>query len=180
VTRLLRYVTPDAYVTSVSDVEPRELYDRGFRGAIVDLDNTIVEWHADDGPSEQVTEWFVGLKTAGFEVCLVSNNFSDRVIAFAGALDIPSVPNAGKPRGRGFRQALRLMGTAPEQTIMVGDQLFTDVLGANRLGIYSILVIPMTRKEFVGTRLVRYVERWVLNQLARRGALEFPDALGKE
>ncbi len=80
----------------------------------------------------------------------------------AAALGLPAVTGALKPRRGALRRALSVMGTAPETTALVGDQLFTDILGGNRLGLYTILVRPQSRKEFVLTRLVRRVERAVL------------------
>jgi hypothetical protein len=174
VAELLHFVTPDAYVTDILAIDPKPLFERGYRAAIVDLDNTLVAWHSDEELSQEIMGWFNCLAEIGFSVCLVSNNFPQRVTAFADRLDIPSVPNAGKPTSGGFLQAIEMMGASLDETLMIGDQLFTDVLGGNRLGLYTILVVPITRREFIGTRLVRIVESWVLRLLVNRGRIDIP------
>jgi HAD superfamily phosphatase (TIGR01668 family) len=84
---------------------------------------------------------------------------------------IPFVSKATKPRVKGFAAAMELLGVRPEETVVVGDQIFTDILGGNRAGAYTILVVPIDPREFLGTRLVRVVERRVLNYLQRQGLL---------
>jgi HAD superfamily phosphatase (TIGR01668 family) len=95
-------------------------------------------------------------------MCLVSNNLSTRVSRFSRALDIPAIAKAAKPRRRSFRQAMEIMGTTAEHTAVIGDQLFTDVLGGNRLHLFTVLVSPLSPLEFWTTRLVRRAERLVL------------------
>ncbi len=80
-------------------------------------------------------------------------------------LGIPGLSKANKPSRRAFLQALDLLGSRPEQAAMIGDQVFTDVLGGNRLGLYTILVVPLCRREFLGTRVLRLVERVILRNL---------------
>lgn len=164
---MLGLLRPDLYVGSLFIISLDELWQRGLRALIVDLDNTITEWNLARLRPE-VRRWFADARERGFKVCLVSNNSETRVNSFASALDIPWISNAGKPRRRAFRQAMAKMGVGRRQTAVVGDQVFTDVLGGNRLGLYTILVVPMTDKEFIGTRLARRLERWVLRRLQIR------------
>lgn len=131
---------------------------RGIRGLIIDLDNTVTEWGRatlDRG----VRRWFADLKEQGIKACLVSNNRSNRVKKVADALGIPGISRAGKPRRRAFRQAMAVMDTEAGGTAVIGDQVFTDILGGNRLGMYTILVMPINSREFIGTRMMRHVER---------------------
>lgn len=98
----------------------------------------------------------------GFSTCLISNNKEPRVTPFAGALQTPYVFKAGKPGRKGYREGMEKMGTSLSRTLFVGDQLFTDVWGANRTGLYSILVKPMDPKEEIQIVLKRYPEKVVL------------------
>jgi len=78
--------------------------------------------------------------------------------------DVPFIARARKPRRRSFRRAMELMGTKPETTAVIGDQLFTDMLGGNRLGLFTILVTPISKEEFIGTRFMRFLEKLILKK----------------
>lgn len=158
---VLDVLRPRLYVPSVFAINLDRLWAMGLRGLIVDLDNTLVSWDNDEA-SEELLDWVRTAKAHPFQCCLVSNNFKTRVDAFASAMGIPSIHQASKPRRRAFRQAMRLMGTHAQTTAVIGDQLFTDVLGGNRLHCYTILVLPMADREYWTTRLVRRVERLFL------------------
>jgi HAD superfamily phosphatase (TIGR01668 family) len=158
---VLAKLRPDLFVPSVYAINLDRLWARGVRGLIVDLDNTLVPWD-NDRASRELLEWIQAAKARSFRLCLVSNNLRERVERFAGLLNIPSIPRAAKPRRRAFRRAMRLMGTEAHSTAVIGDQLFTDVLGGNRLELFTILVSPVTEREYWTTRLVRRLERWLL------------------
>ncbi|MDQ7842969.1 MAG: YqeG family HAD IIIA-type phosphatase [Armatimonadota bacterium] len=169
-----RLLTPREVAASVADLDPEALHRRGVRGVILDLDNTIVPWGRRTVPPV-VHEWVEGLRRTGIRVCIVSNNsggWARQVSASLGG--IPVVGWALKPVPFGFRRAMRLMGTAPAQTALVGDQLFTDVLGGNLLGVYTILVEPLSPRDWLSTRLVRLLEGPFRRRLARR----FPQDTG--
>ncbi len=161
---------PDQYRDSIYDVDLRQLFARGYRALILDLDNTITRWDS-DVPDAALLKWVNDAKSVGFALCIVSNNWPERVEFFARALDVPAVPRAVKPSKRAFIDAMKLMGSTPAETACIGDQIFTDVFGAKRLGLYAILVIPMAEKEFILTRLMRRLERAVLRRLVSSGAL---------
>ncbi|MEW6242689.1 MAG: YqeG family HAD IIIA-type phosphatase [Bacillota bacterium] len=167
---MLAMLCPDQYRDSIYDVDLGQLFAGGYRALILDLDNTITRWDS-DGPDAGLVQWVKEAKSAGFRLCIVSNNLPERVDLFARALDVPAVPRAAKPSKRAFIEAMKLMGSAPAETACVGDQIFTDVFGAKRLGLYAILVVPMAEKEFVFTRFIRRLERVVLGRLASSGAL---------
>lgn len=137
---------------------------------IVDLDNTLLAWH-DPAPCCRLESWMSDLRSSGLKACIVSNNFPDRVNAIASTFGIPGIAKASKPRSRAFFEAMRLMRTSPGSTAVIGDQVFTDILGGNRLGLYTILVQPTSRREFVGTKIVRAFESLVLWMLRRNGML---------
>ena len=165
-------LTPDILVNHVADVTPEMLRARGIRAVVTDLDNTLVPWRGTD-IAEEITAWLLALKDAGVAVCIASNTRHpsrlERLAAQMGILHVPG--NASKPRRRGLRIALGLLEAGPDETAMVGDQLFTDVLAGNRLGLTTILVNPLTTREFIGTKLVsRTAERWILRGARKRAS----------
>lgn len=157
---MLRWLIPTRYVPSILALDPGALATEGIRGLILDLDNTVVAWNA-SAPTEAVRQWVGRVREAGVRACIVSNNFSGRTQAIGRVLDVPVVAAAVKPIPWGFRRAMALMGTRPEQTALIGDQVFTDILGGNLLGVRTILVEPLSEQEFPTTRLVRRVERLI-------------------
>lgn len=169
---LLRLLCPEYRLESVLDIPPDWIVRRGLRGVILDLDNTLVVWNQDDLQPE-IVEWVEALKRVGLEVCIVSNSSGfKRVEDLSGKLGVKSVTLATKPSHRAYRLAFELMSTQPEDTVAIGDQMFTDVLGGNRLGLHTIMVRPMSSKDFVLTKLVRLIERVVLGVLAKQGKLK--------
>ena len=160
---IFKLLYPKLYVSTLFDINVDSLYEAGIRGILFDLDNTIIPRNADEF-SVEVSSWLKEIRSRNFKVCIVSNNNAKRVSKLAGELDLPAICYAIKPRRKPFRQAFKLLGTCPEQTAVVGDQVFTDILGGNRLGMFTILVAPMNGKEFWATRLIsRQLEKIVLN-----------------
>jgi HAD superfamily phosphatase (TIGR01668 family) len=142
---------------------------QGIEATLLDLDNTLVGWQRSD-LSDNVLEWLRRLRNAGMQLYLVSNTrYGRRLEHLSTELEIPFVRRAWKPRRRGFLAAMEAMGVSPERTAMIGDQMFTDVLGGNRLGLYTIMVRPMARHEFAGTRISRMLERVLLAWFRKRG-----------
>jgi HAD superfamily phosphatase (TIGR01668 family) len=154
---------PDSYARRLNEVSLDDLAAAGFRGIIVDLDNTLVGYGRDDLASEDAA-WIASARERGFAICLVSNNFNGRVTRIGSALGVPAIASALKPLPRGFAQALRKLGTEKDRTVVVGDQLFTDVLGAKFLGLHAILTEPIVAKDWLGTRILRLLERVVLGR----------------
>ena len=155
-----RWLRPDAEAESIYAIDPAALRARGIRGVILDLDNTIVPWGTWDVPAA-LAPWIAAAHAVDLRLCIVSNNAGARVTHIAAALDLPVVTGAWKPRRWALRRALSIMGTAPGATALVGDQVFTDILGGNRLGLHTILVHPQSGREFPLTRLTRLAERVV-------------------
>jgi HAD superfamily phosphatase (TIGR01668 family) len=161
---------PAEYRKSIFAIDLDKLKARGYRAIMVDLDNTLVQWNHPD-PTPALLGWLHRVQQLGFKACIVSNNSGARVREFAAKVNIPFISKATKPRRKGFRDAMALLSVTPSETVVVGDQLFTDILGGNRAGAHTILVVPIDPKEFVLTQLVRQVERRVLNYLTRNGLL---------
>lgn len=166
---MLRKFMPDLRVKTVYDIDLQSLYDRGFRGIITDLDNTLVgakEPHA----TPELIEWLDKAKRIGFQTVIVSNNVRERVHLFTEPLHIPFVYSARKPKVMPFRKALALMKLEPRETVVIGDQLMTDVLGGNRAGLFTILVQPISiRDEGFGTRVNRRMEKAIVGRLRKKG-----------
>lgn len=152
---------PDRDAASAYEIPYDQLYQEGIRGVIFDIDNTLVPHGAP--ADERACRLFFHLQKLGMKTCLLSNNKEPRVASFAekvGASDY--IYKGGKPGRRGYQKALELMGTGVRDTIFVGDQLFTDVYGARRTGLLSILVRPIDPKEEIQIVLKRYLEAVVL------------------
>jgi HAD superfamily phosphatase (TIGR01668 family) len=152
---------PDSFAERLSSVSLDDLATQGVGGIIVDLDNTLLGYGLEE-PAAADAAWVAQALERGFRVALVSNNFTERVNRVAAGLGVPAVPNALKPLPRGFLRALRLLGTARRATVVVGDQLFTDVLGAKLCGMRAILTHPIEARDFAATRFLRFLERIVL------------------
>ena len=138
-----------------------KLYQEGYRGVIFDIDNTLVPHGAP--ADERAKQLFRRLKEIGFESCLLSNNQKKRVEMFNQDVGTHYIFNAHKPATGNYKRAMELMGTDLSSTIFVGDQLFTDVWGAKRTGMKSILVKPIYPKEEIQIVLKRYLEKIVLH-----------------
>ena len=167
---ILELLYPQKHLNSIYELDTAELRSMGIRGIIADMDNTLVPWN-DRAVRPRLASWLAGLKKEGFRLCIVSNNSRERGGQLACELGIPAVWYAVKPRRRAFRRALHIMELTSQETAVIGDQIFTDVLGGNRLGLYTILVTPISEKEFIWTRLMRKLERFVLNYLKKRNML---------
>jgi HAD superfamily phosphatase (TIGR01668 family) len=154
---------PDAYARRLCDVALDDLAARGIRGLIVDLDNTLVGY-GQELLSPDDAAWVAAALASGFRVCLVSNNFTERVTRVGRELGVPAISSALKPLPLGFARALRVLGTTKARTAVVGDQLFTDVLGAKLLGLHVILTEPLVGKDWLGTRVLRFLERVLLGR----------------
>lgn len=151
---------PTATAVSSYEVDYEELYRKGIRGLIYDIDNTLVPHGAP--ADERAVALFARLHEMGFSTCLISNNQLPRVAPFAEAVNSYFVEDAHKPSRKNYRVAMERMHTDVNSTYFIGDQLFTDVYGANRTGIPSILVAPIHPKEEIQIVLKRYLEKIVL------------------
>ncbi len=168
---MLKKLCPKFQANSILELNLKELEDSGIKGIIFDLDNTLVEWKKDT-LSPEVKNLISRLKDKGFKLCILSNALEHRVEVVAQILDVPYVSRAVKPRKSPFRKALEIMGTKPTETAVVGDQLFTDILGGNRMKLYTIWTPPLSSTEFLSTRAVRQIERLVIKRFQKKGFLK--------
>ena len=148
---------PDGFYERVLDISPQTLRERGITLLLADLDNTLVPYRTPE-PTQELKAWRKELEAGGVELFLLSNSRKpNRPGRFAGALGIPFIGHAGKPGRKGYQAAMERMGRTPEQTAIVGDQIFTDILGGKRSGITTLLVRPIRLAGNPG----RYVRYWV-------------------
>ena len=152
---------PDEYVASAYVIPFERLYEEGYRGVVFDIDNTLVPHGAP--ADDRARKLFQRLGDIGFASCLISNNKEARVKMFNKDIGTNYIFNAHKPSVRNYIRAMEIMGTDRAITVFVGDQLFTDVWGAKRAGIHSILVKPIHPKEEIQIVLKRYLEKIVLH-----------------
>ena len=153
---------PNEYMDSTYSIDFKAYYDRGYRGILFDVDNTLVPHNAP--ADDRAVRFFRELKDIGFDFCFMSNNKEPRVKKFCEAVEgTHYIYKANKPMVGSYEKGMRLMGTDRTNTLFVGDQLFTDVYGANRAKVYSILVKPMKPKEEIQIVLKRYIEKFVLH-----------------
>lgn len=150
---------PTLLAEAVWQVDLEALWQRGIRGIILDLDNTLAPWRRDEVVPE-ARAWIAAAQGRGFRLCLVSNASSRRRLRrVAGALGILQAGIGSKPFPAAFRRAMAAMGTDPGSTCAIGDQVLTDVLGANWLGLTTVLVSPVSPREPPHTRFIRLLER---------------------
>lgn len=171
---MLKHFLPDQHVKSIFEITPESLKEKGVKGIITDLDNTLVEW---DRPTAtpKLIEWFDNMRKHEILVTIVSNNNETRVRSFSDPLQIPFIFQAKKPMTRAFNKALKQMGLRKEETVVIGDQLLTDVLGGNRSGFHTILVVPVAKTDGFITKFNRKVERRILNWFRKQGKLNWED-----
>jgi HAD superfamily phosphatase (TIGR01668 family) len=153
---------PNAYLDSVQDVDFIAFKEMGYKAVLFDIDNTLVCHGAPATP--EIIGFFKNLHVLGYQTMVMSNNKEPRVKSFAEAVGgIGYVYKANKPAKKSYLHCMEVMGTDNSNTLFVGDQLFTDVWGAKRCGIHSILVKPIDKKEEIQIVLKRYLERIVLH-----------------
>ena len=162
---MLKRFYPGEYVDSTYEIDFDALYREGYRGIIFDIDNTLVPHGAP--ADERAKKLFAHLKELGFSCCLLSNNKEPRVKMFNDDVQVQYIFKAGKPARRSYLKAMEMMHTTAKNTFFVGDQIFTDVYGANLAGIRTILVKPIHPKEEIQIVLKRYLEKIVLFFYAR-------------
>ncbi|MDQ0231561.1 YqeG family HAD IIIA-type phosphatase [Metabacillus malikii] len=171
---MLRQFLPGEYVKSIYHISPRQLSDRGIKGIITDLDNTLVEWDREEA-TPQLIEWFKEVKDSGIQITIVSNNNEKRVKDFSDPLQIPFIHKARKPLMNAFKKALKTMNLQKSEVVVIGDQLLTDVLGGNRTGLHTILVVPVAQTDGFFTRINRRIERRIMNTLKRKGMIQWEE-----
>lgn len=166
----MKIFLPTHYYDKKEDIPIEEYYRQGYRGILFDIDNTLVPH---DEPVDEKAYIFVErLKKLGFGICLISNNDEERVRTFAVPLDVKYVYKAWKPKRSGYLKGMEILGTDLTNTLFVGDQIFTDIWGANRANMYSILLDPINPKEEIQIILKRIPEKFVKRIYRKKNGLQ--------
>lgn len=163
---MFSYFYPDKWIDSVYTYDFEAAKRAGYRAVLFDVDNTLVPHGAP--ATEEAIRLFARLQELGFTTCLMSNNKEPRVKSFAEQVDSPYLYKAGKPLKKGYLKAMEVTGTTPENTLFIGDQLFTDVWGAKRCGIFCVLTKPIDPKEEIQIVFKRKLEKIVLKEYKKR------------
>ena len=158
---MIKKLYPTHYIESIFDLPIHELKDKGIKGVIFDIDNTLVPYDVPE-PTKEIISFFNELKKAEIAITLVSNNTEDRVVKFNEKLKVLALHKAQKPFTKSFKKALEMMHCTKEQAVIVGDQIFTDVYGGNCVGIATYLVKPISDKDEWQTKVKRGLERQVI------------------
>ena len=154
---------PKEYFNSVKDISIDLLNKYNIKGLILDVDNTLI--NLDRKMPEGISEWAKNIKENGIKICILSNsNKIDKVGAVAKILNVPYIFFGKKPLKSGFLRAKDILKLDNENIAVVGDQIFTDIIGANRCNMFSILVKPIEEKDYLITRLKRPIERLIINK----------------
>jgi uncharacterized protein len=157
---MCKILFPDGTSNSAYVIDYKKLYDKGIRGLLFDIDNTLVEHGADaNRDSDRLIR---NLKGMGFKICILSNNKEERVLRFLKNVSTEYIYKAHKPSKKPYSEAMEKLGTDVSSTVFIGDQLFTDILGAKRTGIRCILVKKIARHEEIQIVLKRILEKPVL------------------
>jgi len=160
---LFEILRPKVYVDSICNIDLKKLIKtKKIKGIIVDLDNTLIAWGQKE-VSQKNIDWVNEAKKLGLKICIVSNTNSKRVAEFAKIFDVPYHSKYFKPFSIAFNNGLKILDTKKSETVVIGDQIFTDIWGGNRLKLLTILVTPIVKKNFIGTFLHRNLEKIIIS-----------------
>jgi len=168
---MLERFYPNMYINSLASISMDTFSKKDIRGIILDLDKTITKWNQNDIQPD-VRLWLELLQAEQISACILSNNGKERVEPVAADLGIPYVFKAGKPKHKGYLHAIKLLDTHQKNTAVIGDQIFTDIWGGNRLGLFTILVKPLEGPEFPGTKISRFFERRLFKIMMKSNAVD--------
>lgn len=162
------FFVPDFYFDTIYDVSPEMLIERGVKGIILDIDNTLVPYEIPE-PTEEVRAWLTLMSENGMKISFVSNNHAPRVELFNRSLSFPAFPDSGKPLKKSCLKALEAMGCKADEVALIGDQVFTDVLAGRIAGVNTtVLVKPIKDKKNLFFRFKRLLEKPVIYTYDRR------------
>jgi hypothetical protein len=169
---LFEILKPNVYLNSIYNIDLDKLSKiKKIKGIIIDLDNTLVAWGSNEIDS-RIIDWIKDAKKLGLKICIVSNTNSKRVEKFAKILDIPYYSKHFKPFSISFINGLKILNTRKDETVIVGDQIFTDIWGGNKLKLFTILVTPIINRDAIGTFPQRTLERIIISFWRKRGIIK--------
>ena len=149
---------PDYIFEKTTKITPQFLADHGIKNLLLDVDNTLTT-HDNPEPSPGIEEWLDTMRAHGINMMIISNNNKERVSPFAARLGLPFTSMACKPLPFGYKKGMKMLGGNKKNTAMVGDQIFTDVMGANLSGIKCLMVLAILAEEGAGFKFKRKIEK---------------------
>ena len=152
---------PKKRIDKMIDITPAMLREMDVKALLLDIDNTMTT-HNNPVPADGVQDWIDRMKAEGFALMVVSNNNGQRVRTFSELVGLEFEGSAKKPLPVGFRRACQRLGVAPREAAVVGDQIFTDILGGNLLGACTVMTVPYLMEEHIGFRIKRACERFIM------------------
>lgn len=158
---------PTWMIEAIYDITPEQLKAQGIEAVLTDLDNTLIAWNNPDG-TEELLLWIEEMKNAGIPVVVISNNKAVRIERVVNQLGLKYVQRAMKPLTKGFKEAQKLVDLPKDQILMVGDQIMTDIRGANAAGIQNVLVKPVVESDAWNTKFNRAMERRIMKYLWKK------------
>ena len=163
----MRLLFPDLYYKNVQSISLDDLKEKNIHGLILDVDNTLIDFHK--VMPEGIKEWVKKAKEMEMKICILSNtNNIKKIQKVSNELQIPYIGFAKKPFKQGFIKVIELLGLKSENIAVIGDQLFTDILGGNRMKMTSIFVEPIDSKDIIVTRIKRPIERLILKYYLKK------------
>lgn len=153
----MKSLYPNAIESSILNIKPQYLCDNNIKALLLDIDNTMKP-HYDKYPSDEVLKWFETMKKEDIKLCIVSNGHQERVDVFSSKLGIMAIGDAMKPSASGFERAANHLAVNIDECAVIGDQIFTDILGGNRAGMFTILVEPVSNREPWWVKIKRVFE----------------------
>jgi len=170
--QLFKILRPKVYVDSICNIDLKRLKKvKNIKGIIVDLDNTLVAW-GKNKIDQKIIDWVKEAKKLGLKICIVSNTNSKRVAEFAKIFNIPYHSKYFKPFSIAFNNGLKILDTKKSETVVIGDQIFTDIWGGNILKLLTILVVPIVKKDSMGTFLHRNFEKIIISFWLRKDIIK--------
>lgn len=165
--KIVDLIIPNSYTKSVYDIDYEELYQKGYRNLLFDIDNTLLPVNDIKVPKELIN-LMKKVQDLNFNICIMSNNHLDRVVPPAKALGVEYLADANKPTKESFDRALRLIDGNIDDSVMIGDQMLSDIKGANSYGLYTILVDPLSNKYDIKTGTSRVLQNIMEKKLHKR------------
>lgn len=157
---LLPVLKPQYRFNCILDITAEDIKKSGARFVLLDTDNTLA-LHGSQKPHPGIPEWIGEMRKNGIEPIILSNNSRERIEPFAKKLGIPFVYKSAKPLSKGFRLACKKLGAKPEETAVIGDQIFTDVLGGNLFGSKVFLTEPLGPETHPFIKFKRIIEKFI-------------------
>ena len=165
----MRIFKPEYIFGKTTNITPEFLKEQGIENLLLDVDNTLTT-HNNPEPSEGIDQWLDSMRAAGIRMMIISNNNEERVKPFAARLNLPYSSMSCKPLSIGYNRGLKMLSGNRKNTAIVGDQIFTDVLGGNLKGIRTLMVLAILHEDSAGFKFKRWIEKGFIDKyLSQQG-----------